>query len=310
MSTGFLRPAAGGRNARRLASVSGASSGSERPCASQASASRMPGPPAFVTTPTRGPGGTGCVDSSATTSNRSSSVFVRITPACSKSASTATSRQASAAEWLDAARRAGGGAPGLDRDDRLLPRDLGRQAREPARVAEALEVERDHVRLRDRPSSRRAGRCRTRPPCCRPRRRSRCRCSGRARSRGWRGRARRSARACRRCPAGRAWARRSRSATRRGRCSARPCSSGPTMRMPHARTSVAQAVLLGPALGGHLGEAGGDHDDAARARRARSPRPPPRPWRRARRSRPGRTAGRWRRRSGRRAGPRSPSPPG
>ena len=72
----------------------------------------MPGPPALVTTPTRGPAGTGCVDSSAATSNSSSSVPVRMTPACSNSASTATSRLASAAEWLDAAR-----VPAAERPD-------------------------------------------------------------------------------------------------------------------------------------------------------------------------------------------------
>jgi hypothetical protein len=74
------------------------SDGSASPCASQASASRIPGPPALVTTPTRGPRGTGWLDSSATTSNISSSVVVRITPVCANSASIPTSRLASAAE--------------------------------------------------------------------------------------------------------------------------------------------------------------------------------------------------------------------
>jgi hypothetical protein len=112
MSIGFASPACAGRTPRSVASVSGASVGSSRPCASHASANRMPGPPAFVTTPTRRPAGTGCVDRRAVTSKSSSRVLVRITPACANSASTATSRLASAAEWLEAAR-----VPAADRPD-------------------------------------------------------------------------------------------------------------------------------------------------------------------------------------------------
>src|SRR5262249_36851874 len=48
----------------------------------------------------RCPAGTGCVASSAATSNIPSSVVVRMTPAWSKRASTPTSKRASAAEWL------------------------------------------------------------------------------------------------------------------------------------------------------------------------------------------------------------------
>jgi hypothetical protein len=52
------------------------------------------------------------VDKNATTSNSSSRVLVRITPACANSASTPTSRLASAAEWLAAAR-----VPAAERPD-------------------------------------------------------------------------------------------------------------------------------------------------------------------------------------------------
>jgi len=72
----------------------------------------MPAPPALVITPTRGPAGIGWVESIMATSISCSSVSVRMTPACSKSASTATSRLARAAEWLDAAR-----VPAAERPD-------------------------------------------------------------------------------------------------------------------------------------------------------------------------------------------------
>ena len=62
MSTGFATLASAGRTARSAASVSGESAGSSKPAASQASAQRIPSPPAFVSTATRRPGGTGCVE--------------------------------------------------------------------------------------------------------------------------------------------------------------------------------------------------------------------------------------------------------
>ena len=81
-----------------------------RPFASHASAARMPGPPALVRIATRAPRGTGWCESSAATSNISSSRSVRITPACLKSASTTTSLVASAPVCEAAARD-----PALDR---------------------------------------------------------------------------------------------------------------------------------------------------------------------------------------------------
>ena len=57
----------------------------------------IPGPPALVTMPTRLPPGSGWSASSEETSNSSERVSVRITPACSKSASTVTSEAESIA---------------------------------------------------------------------------------------------------------------------------------------------------------------------------------------------------------------------
>ena len=104
-STGFRTAACGGRPARNAAWVPSDSSGTSRPAASQASATRIPGPPPLVSTATRRPAGTGWADSTAATSNISSSVPARMTPAWWNSASTATSPAASAAVCEDAARR-------------------------------------------------------------------------------------------------------------------------------------------------------------------------------------------------------------
>jgi len=66
------------RQARRVFVGSGSTLS---PAASHASAHAIPGPPAFVTTPTRLPRGSGWPASSAATSNSSPTVPVRITPA-------------------------------------------------------------------------------------------------------------------------------------------------------------------------------------------------------------------------------------
>ena len=60
---GLLRLASPGKISRSAATVSSASGGSERPAASQASAHRMPRPPALVRTATRRPRGSGCPSS-------------------------------------------------------------------------------------------------------------------------------------------------------------------------------------------------------------------------------------------------------
>jgi len=104
MSTGFRTLASGARHARSFATVASPSSGTSSPCVSHASDAMIPGPPAFVTIPTRRPAGTGCVASSIATSNNSSIVFVRITPACAHSASTPAAAPASEPVCEDAAR--------------------------------------------------------------------------------------------------------------------------------------------------------------------------------------------------------------
>ena len=105
MSTGFPVAAWAGKPSRSAASVPSDSSGTSSPAASHASATRMPGPPPLVSTATRRPAGAGCDDTTAATSNISSSVLARITPAWWNSASTAGSPAAIAAVCEDAARR-------------------------------------------------------------------------------------------------------------------------------------------------------------------------------------------------------------
>ena len=77
-----------------------------RPFASHVSAHRMPRPPAFVTMATRSPFGGGWFARIVATSNISSSVSVRITPAWRNRASTVTSEAASSAPVWEAAARA------------------------------------------------------------------------------------------------------------------------------------------------------------------------------------------------------------
>ena len=104
MSTGFATLASAGRTPRRAAAVSGESAGNSSPAASQASAQRIPRPPAFVRTATRRPRGSGCVEKRAAASISSPSVRARITPAWWKSAFTAASEPARAAVCELAAR--------------------------------------------------------------------------------------------------------------------------------------------------------------------------------------------------------------
>ena len=234
--------------ASSAARVSAASSGSSSPCASQASAQRMPSPPAFVTTPTRLPCGSGWLESSAAASISSSSVRARRTPAWRKSASTARSEVASAAVCELAALRAGVGAAGLQREDRLAPRDAVREPRKRARVAERLDVEqhevgavvlvppleqivrRDIRLVPDRDEAREAEAARRRPPRAAPGRarrsatRSRCvpaAAAGRRRSP-------RGARSTRRCRGSSG-----RRASRRGRAPAP--AAAPAARRPRRR---------------------------------------------------------------------------
>ena len=96
--------AAGLSTSRSRFMVPAPSSGSTSPAASQASAVRMPAPPALPTTATRLPAGSGAVATTRATSKSCSSDATRITPACRKRASTETSGEARAAVWEAAAR--------------------------------------------------------------------------------------------------------------------------------------------------------------------------------------------------------------
>ena len=159
MSTGLPTDAAAGRNDRSAATVASDSGGTTRPCASHASAARMPGPPALVRIATRRPRGTGWWARSVATSNSSSSVFVRMMPACRNSASTIASLEASA-PVCDAAAR----APAADRPALTAMIGLRRATRRAirlkcARVAEALEVEEDRPRCAVLAPVLPAGRC-------------------------------------------------------------------------------------------------------------------------------------------------------
>ena len=98
-SIGLRAEARPGAAARRASWVAAESSGTSRPASADASAARMPGPPALPMMPRRLPAGTGCPDSSWTTSSSSSVLRTWITPACRSSVVTTTSGVAAAAVW-------------------------------------------------------------------------------------------------------------------------------------------------------------------------------------------------------------------
>ena len=113
------------------------------------------------------------------TSNSSSSVRSRMTPAWRSSASTSDVVGRPARRCAKAGARAGRPEPpAFTRHDRLGAADPPRDLRELARVAEALQVQQDHLGRADPRPSTAAGRCPRRRPCCRPtrtsRRRGRC----------------------------------------------------------------------------------------------------------------------------------------
>ena len=106
-----------------------AASGKLEPAASQASAQRMPSPPAFVSTATRRPRGSGWLTGAPRRRRAPRACRARITPAWRKRASTATSEPASAAVCEPAARCPARCRAALHRQDRLLARDPARDAR-------------------------------------------------------------------------------------------------------------------------------------------------------------------------------------
>ena len=147
MSTGLRTDASAGRKEASSACSSSGSGGTSRPTASQASAHMIAGPPALVTIPTRSPDGSGWPKSSEATSSSSDSVSVRITPHCSKRASTVESDAASSAPvWELAARAPAADRPLLTATTGLLPADAAGDPGEPAGVAERLEVEQGESR--------------------------------------------------------------------------------------------------------------------------------------------------------------------
>ena len=105
MFTGLPVDASGASPSASRARVAADGGSIRRPAASQASAQRIPGPPALVSTATRSPRGSGCRASRPATSNISPTVSARSTPAWANSASTVTSAAASSAPVRDDAAR-------------------------------------------------------------------------------------------------------------------------------------------------------------------------------------------------------------
>ena len=104
MSSGLRIDASAGKSGASRATVAGARSGSSSPLASHASAARMPGPPALVSTAVRRDLGAAWTENPMARSKSSSIVPARSTPAWASNASTAASLAASAPVWDDAAR--------------------------------------------------------------------------------------------------------------------------------------------------------------------------------------------------------------
>jgi hypothetical protein len=145
MSTGFESPAAGGRKARNRSTVGPESSERRRPRASQASASKMPGPPAFGDDANAG---TRWKRLHRQERRDVEKLLHRVRPQHACLLEQRIDGGVEASERRGVARRsahARGGAAGLDGDDGLLPRDLGRDPGELPGVTEALEVKDDHV---------------------------------------------------------------------------------------------------------------------------------------------------------------------
>ena len=84
--------ASGGSRRRSSWRVLGESSASRRPRLTAVSVAMMAGPPALVRIPSRFPRGRGFLEKPRVKSKSSSTVFTRITPDCSRSASAAMSR--------------------------------------------------------------------------------------------------------------------------------------------------------------------------------------------------------------------------
>ena len=112
ISSGLRIEASGGKSGRKRSTVAGESSTNSSPCVSIASAARMPGPPALVSTAVRRERGNALTPKPIAKSKRSSTELARSTPACASIASTAVSFAAKAPVCDEAAR-----APARDRPD-------------------------------------------------------------------------------------------------------------------------------------------------------------------------------------------------
>ena len=197
---------------------------SSSPAASQASAQRIPSPPALVTTATRRPLGSGWVERIAATStqllDRSRSDHAGLPEErCDRSL-----RSARAAGVR--ARRLGARARDLHSSSRERA-FAARSCAPTARTFEGCRTTRDtggRHRWPDPPPRTRGGRSRTRPPCCRSRRTPRIRARGPRSARAAQARGRRSARRRQFVPVGRPSAQTWRSAL--GPATATPGSSG------------------------------------------------------------------------------------
>ena len=168
MSTGLPTLAAAGRNARSAAAVSGASGAAARAPAPRRRRPRgSPGRRRWSGSRRGRPRGTGWCASSTATSKSSSSVSGADDAGLAEERvdDRVRSRRARRCARTRRARRPRE-RPGLDRDDRLAPRDAARDPREVARISEALEVEQDHVGPRVLGPVLDRGRCPRRRPCC------------------------------------------------------------------------------------------------------------------------------------------------
>ena len=233
---GCARLASAGTTAASRSRVAPDGSGNCRPSAAQASAKRIPRPPALVSTATRGPAGQrlGREQSRGVEELRE-----RPQPQHAGLVEERVDRRLGARER---GRVRGRGArprrtdPALEREHGLAARDAARDPPEALGIAEALEVERHDVRVADRPPNTRVGRSTRRPPCCRATRTTTARGPARVPARPPRGRARRSARRSRRSPAAAPLRRTWRSAG--AGVDATPRQFGPIIRPPYERTSA------------------------------------------------------------------------
>ena len=261
--SGWRRLPSGGVTARKRSRVAAEGSGNSSPAAAHASAKRIPSPPPFVTTATRGPLGNGCVERIRAASRNSESVRARWTPACRKSASTAASELARAAVCEAAARAPAALAPpfnastGFPRETRRAIRanragfpKLSRYRATTAVAASSSQYSRRSLEEtsallpRDTKAERPSPRARA--------------CSTTARP---------SAPLCEAnptLPGGRTPA----ANVALSRCAedAMPRQFGPMRRPPCARTRSSSAACLPSALRADLGEAGRDHAERAHTR--------------------------------------------